>query len=293
MMGTAAGLILILLIILLIDFFDNTIKDTDLLAQTYGKAIIGEIQQIGTTDKNKSGSEKHIKLTDENVPFHIVESYKSMRTNIAFALSTFDKKIIAISSANPNEGKSTTAANIAIAAAQGGNQVLLVDADMRKSVQHKIFGLKNKSGLSSAISKMSEVDDCIQKNVMDNLDVMTAGAIPPNPSELLSSEMAKKMFDDLSKRYSLIIVDLPPICVVSDTVTLSHDVAGLIMVVRYGRTTFDDIAEANKRIDLAQMNVLGYVLNDVKLKKHGGYYANYKYKSDYSYSQEKLNENAG
>ena len=293
MMGTAAGLILILLIILLIDFFDNTIKDTDLLAQTYGKAIIGEIQQIGTTDKNKSGNEKHIKLTDENVPFHIVESYKSMRTNIAFALSTFDKKIIAISSANPNEGKSTTAANIAIAAAQGGNQVLLVDADMRKSVQHKIFGLKNKNGLSSAISKMSEADDCIQKNVMDNLDVMTAGAIPPNPSELLSSKTAKKMFNDLSKIYSLIIVDLPPVCVVSDTVTLSHDVAGLIMVVRYGRTTFDDIAEANKRIDLAQMNVLGYVLNDVKLKKHGGYYANYKYKSDYSYSQEKLNENAG
>lgn len=293
MMGTVAGLILILLIILLIDFFDNTIKDTDLLAQTYGKAIIGEIQQIGTTDKNKSGNEKHIKLTDENVPFHIVESYKSMRTNIAFALSTFDKKIIAISSANPNEGKSTTAANIAIAAAQGGNKVLLVDADMRKSVQHKIFGLKNKNGLSSAISKMSEADDCIQKNVMDNLDVMTAGAIPPNPSELLSSKTAKKMFNDLSKIYSLIIVDLPPVCVVSDTVTLSHDVAGLIMVVRYGRTTFDDIAEANKRIDLAQMNVLGYVLNDVKLKKHGGYYANYKYKSDYSYSQEKLNENAG
>lgn len=287
LIGAMIGLILIMFIIFIIDFFDNTVKDTGMISSIYNKAILGEIQQLGN-EKNKSrksNSESHIKLTDENVPFYIIESYKSMRTNIAFALSTFDKKIIAVSSANPAEGKSTTSANIAIASAQSGNRVLLIDADMRKAVQHKFFGLKNKKGLSSAISKMSSIDECIQKNVMENLDVITSGPIPPNPSELLSSETSKKIFEELSKIYSLIIVDLPPVCVVSDTVTLSHEVAGLIMVVRYGKTTFDDLKEANKRIELADMNVLGYVLNDIKSKNYGKYYSKYKYKSNYSYGQ--------
>ncbi|MCD7891514.1 MAG: CpsD/CapB family tyrosine-protein kinase [Ruminococcus sp.] len=216
------------------------------------------------------------------MPFHVVESYKAIRTNIVFTLSTYDNKIIAVSSANPAEGKSMTAANIVIAAAQGGKKVLLIDADMRKPVQHKIFGLVNKRGLLSVISKMCKADDCIHKNVMENLDVMTAGPIPPNPSELLSSEASKKMFEKLNEKYSMIIVDLPPICVVSDAATLSNDVAGLIMVVRYGKTSFDDVTDANKRMELAQMNILGYVLNDIKTKGHSGYYSKYKYKYKYN-----------
>jgi capsular exopolysaccharide synthesis family protein len=96
-----------------------------------------------------------------------------------------DKKVFLVSSTNPGEGKSTTSANIAIALAQGGNKVLLIDGDMRKSVQHKIFGLKNKKGLSSAISKMADLDECITKDVMENLDVLTSGPVPPNPSNSL------------------------------------------------------------------------------------------------------------
>lgn len=292
LLGMAAGFVLILLIIIVIDYFDNTVKDTEELAKKYDKAIIGEVQQFGA-EKKKSGNgiEEHIKLTDEKLPFYIVESYKSIRTNITFALSTFEKKILAVSSANPNEGKSTTSSNIAIAVAQIGNRVLLIDADMRKSVQHQIFGLKNKKGLSTAISKMSKVEDCIQKDVMENLDVMTAGPIPPNPSELLSSETTKKMLEELGQKYALIIIDLPPICVVSDAVTLSNDVAGLIMVVRYGKTTFEDVEEANKRVALAKMNMLGYVLNGI-VHKHGSasYYQHgsasyykYSYRSGYGY----------
>ncbi len=288
-LGLMVGMVLAMAVIFLIDFFDNTVKDTDMLAQRFDKAIIGEVHSMNDNKKRSKEKgeeqEKHIRLTDDKVPFFVVESYKSIRTNITFALSTYEKKILAISSANPNEGKSTTAANIAIAAAQGGSRVLLIDADMRKSVQHKIFGLKNKKGLSSVISKQNKTEECIQRSVMQHLDVMTAGPTPPNPSELLSSEAAKSLFKELSAKYALIVVDLPPVRVVSDAMTISRDVSGMIMVVRYGKTTFDDLEDAKKRTELAQMNLLGYVLNDIENKSSAlGYYRKKKYDYGYGYT---------
>ncbi len=284
--GVLIGMLLTMAVIFFIDFFDNTVKNTEELSERYEKAIIGAVQKVELDKPKKKGDQKttepvYVHLTDDNIPFSIVESYKLIRTNITFALSTFEKKILAISSANPNEGKSTAAANIAIAAAQSGNSVLLIDADMRKPVQHKIFKLKNKKGLSSAISKIDSVDSCIQKSVMENLDVMTAGTIPPNPSELLSSASAAEMFDMLSKRYSLIIIDLPPVCVVSDALTLSGNVAGMVMIAKYGETTFDSLEEAKRRIEQANMNLLGFILGQIETKHHNAKY--YSYKNKYGY----------
>ncbi|HRR77936.1 MAG TPA: polysaccharide biosynthesis tyrosine autokinase [Ruminococcus sp.] len=286
MIGGAASFMLIVLIIFLIDFFDNTIKDSDALANKYKKAIIGEIQQFGDSKKKRSSDEdEHAKLTDKEVPFFIVESYKSIRTNVTFSLSTFDKKIFAVSSSNPGEGKSTTSANIAIAMAQSGSKVLLIDADMRKSVQHKIFGIKNKKGLSSAVSKMSSLEDCIQKNVMENLDVLTAGPIPPNPSELLGSEQMTVILNELSEKYAVIIIDTPPVNVVTDAMELAKNISGIIMVVRYAVTTDEDVAAAYKKIEFAQMNLLGFIVNSIKHKHHGGYYSKYKYSGKYYYKK--------
>lgn len=300
-LGAIAAMMAVIGIIFVIDFFDNTIKDSDYLGTKFNKAIIGEIQQFGSEKKKNGTEETHIKLTDKDVPFNVVESYKSIRTNISFSLSTVDKKILVISSSNPGDGKSTTSANVAIALAQGGNKVLLIDADMRKSVQHKIFGIKNKKGLSSAISKMSKVDECIQKKVMDNLDVMTSGPIPPNPSELLASDSMTELLERLSGQYSTIIIDTPPVNLVTDAMELSKNVSGIVMVVRYGVTTDDDLDAALKRIEFSQMNMLGFILNDVKLKRNGRYYSKnyYKYKyykkgygyGYYSNSEADKNEN--
>jgi capsular exopolysaccharide synthesis family protein len=287
--GAFGAFALAVLIIFLIDFFDNTVKDADTVGKTYQKAIIGEIQQFESEKSRKkkksTDTDDHMRLTDKNVPFYIVESYKSIRTNIMFSLSTVEKKIFAVSSANPGEGKSTTSANIAIAMAQGGNRVLLIDADMRKAVQHKIFGLKNKKGLSYAISKMSRLDDCIQKNVMENLDVMTAGPIPPNPSELLASENMTAMMEKLIQEYSVIIIDTPPINVVTDAMELAKNISGIIMVLRYAKTTTEDVDDAVKKLDFAQMNTLGFILNDIKSAHHGRYYSKYKYKDKYYYKK--------
>ena len=272
--GAVAGFMLIVLIIFLIDFFDNTIKDTDALGKKYNKAIIGDIQAFGDSKKKKDADDDYVKLTDKDTPFHIIESYKSIRTNLSFALSTVEKKTFAVSSANPGEGKSTTSANIAIAIAQSGSHVLLIDADMRKSVQHKIFELVNKKGLSTAVSKMHTPDEWIQKNVMENLDVMTAGPIPPNPSELLASEMMEQMLNELSEKYDAILIDTPPVNVVTDAMELAKSVSGIVLVVRYGRTTDEDVDNVFKRVELANMNLLGFILNGVK-SKHAGYYSKY------------------
>ncbi|PWJ14679.1 polysaccharide biosynthesis tyrosine autokinase [Ruminococcus flavefaciens] len=274
MIGAVAGFMLIVLIIFLIDFFDNTIKDTDALGKKYNKAIIGDIQAFGDSKKKRDADDVHLKLTDKDAPFYIIESYKSIRTNLSFALSTVEKKTFVVSSANPGEGKSTTSANIAIAIAQSGSHVLLIDADMRKSVQHKIFELVNKKGLSTAVSKMHTPDECIQKNVMENLDVMTAGPIPPNPSELLASEMMEQMLNELSEKYDAILIDTPPVNVVTDAMELAKSVSGIVLVVRYGRTTDEDVDNVFKRVELANMNLLGFILNGVK-SKHAGYYSKY------------------
>ena len=285
--GAAIAFMLSMLIIFVIDFFDNTVKDSTLLGDRYKKAIIGEIQQYGTDKKNKTSMRTaYFKLTDRKVPFYIVESYKSIRTNMNFSLSTMDKKIFAVSSCNPGEGKSVTSSNIAIAFAQGGQRVLLIDADMRKSMQHKIFKLNNKTGLSSAISKMNTLEECIQTEVMENLDIMTAGPIPPNPSELLASSNMSEILQTLSKQYSVIIMDTPPINVVTDAVAMAKDVSGIVMVVRFGSTTDEDLDEAIGKIDFAQMNMFGFILNDIQYKHSSAYYAKKNgkyYKKGYGY----------
>lgn len=279
LIGALLGAVLTMAIIIAINFFDNTIKETDYLSDTYNKAIIGEIQQFEQEKKMKGErSDNHVKLTDKDVPFAVVESYKSIRTNVNFALSTFEKKIFTVSSTSPAEGKSTTSANIAIALAQGGSKTLLIDGDLRKSVLHRVFGIKNSKGLSSAISKMADVDECISRDVMENLDIMPAGPIPPNPSELLASENMTAILEKLCGVYDMIIIDTPPVNVVTDSMELAKNVSGTIMVVRYGETTTDDVDEAMKKIDFFKMNLLGFILNGVKTKHSGKYYSKYKYK---------------
>ena len=281
LLGMAAGFMLIVLIILVIDFFDNTIKETDSLEKRYNKAIIGEIQQYGRERKKSSGDSKRFRLTDADIPFSIMESYKSIRTNITFSLATFDKKVFAVSSPNPGEGKSTVASNIAIALAQSGSKVLLVDADLRRGVAHNVFKLKNEKGLSTAISKQATPDECIQKDVMEHLDVMTAGEAPPNPSELLGSGQMSLILNQLADVYDTIIIDTPPVNVVTDAMELAKNISGILMVLRYGGTTADDVEEAMKKIEFSQIHMLGFVLNDVEHKRHGGYYSKYGYKKGY------------
>ena len=231
-------------------------------------------------------NEQRRTLLDKDIPFYVVESCKSLRTNVNFALSTNDKKVLAVSSANPSEGKSTTAANLAITMAESGKKVLLIDADLRKNVQNRIFKVKNEKGLSSVISRMHPVEECIQATAIDNLHIMTSGPLPPNPSELLASRQAIELFDFLSEIYDLVIIDSPPICVATDILTLGDRIAGILLVFRYGMTSEDEASEAVKRVELANMNLVGFVLNGIDIKNSSGYYSKYSKYSSYGQEEE-------
>ena len=290
--GVLVGLVLSALIVVLVDMFDNTVKESDKLVRRFNKATIGEVMEIegvsaGNKKVKKSTDEERLLLTDtKRVPFNVVESYKSIRTNIIFSLGTTGKNTIAVSSCNPSEGKSTSAANVAIAFAQTGCSVLLIDADMRKPVQHKIFKTSNKVGLSTVIIGLSSVEESVKKDVVKNLDLLPSGKMPPNPSELLSSQQFGDMLEKVSRMYDYVIIDTPPINIVSDAVVISGLVGGAMIVLKYGSTTYDDVGEAMKQLNLAGVNVLGFMLNEVH-RSHTGTYYSYKYKykySDYGYS---------
>ena len=280
-LGMAAAFMIVVMIIFIVDYFDNTIKESEVISKKYDKAIIGEIQQFGDGKKkgrkNKVKSEPRGLLTDKDVPFNVVESYKTIRANILFTAADSDKKVIAVSSANPGEGKSTSAANLAIALAQTGSSVLLMDADMRKPVQHRTFQVKNSEGLSTLIIKKSSMENSVKKEVINNLDLLPSGPLPPNPSELLASANFKSLLEQFSQKYDYVIIDTPPINVVSDAMVMKDSISGIMLVVRYAMTTYEELSDCMKQIELAQANMLGFVLNDVH-HNHGTSYYNYKYK---------------
>ncbi len=283
--GTAFGVIAVA-VILIVYMLDNTVKESNDLSVKFEKPIIGEILSIGDS-KNKENSaaerKKKLLMSNPEIPFNIVENYKSMRTNLMFSLSTYKNKIVAVSSADPSEGKSVTSANIASTLAETENKVLLIDADMRRPVQHKNFRLKNQDGLSSILSGEKTFEECVFRGTKGNLDILTSGVIPPNPSELLASDNMKALLDRVKGMYDYIILDAPPILPVTDVLGLSGSIAGVLIVVRYAKTTYNELEECAKRLELANCNHLGFVLNDIRRKRSSAYYYKYRYKYKYKY----------
>ena len=215
--GIIIGFSVSVLIVLLVDYFDDTIKEGEELTDRFNKAMLGEVEELesdipGSKKKKKkeTGRQRKVLLTDDNIPFHIVESYKSIRSNNLFSLGTTSKRVIAVSSPNPSEGKSTSASNIAIALAQTGSRVLLIDADLRKPVQHKTFKVSNSEGLSTLIIQRSDFDSSVKKNVATNLDLLPSGPMPPNPSELLVSDQFRSIIEKVSSEYEFVVIDTPP-----------------------------------------------------------------------------------
>lgn len=217
--------------------------------------------------------------------FQVVESYKQLRTNIMFAMSVKDTTIVELSSSYPGEGKSITSANVSIAMAQTGAKVLLIDCDLRKSVQHKIFKVKNKVGLSSVLGKMATYSEAVNRDVVKNLDLITSGPVPPNPSELIASKAMQNFINEVKEIYDYVIIDTPPINVVSDALELSQYTEGLVLVTRQGVTTYDDIRHTINSAKFLNVDILGMVVNGIKEDKFNNYGKyRYKYKYKYKYS---------
>ena len=261
--------------IYLFDLFDNTIKDKEAIAEIFKKPVLGTVQHLSASGRGKKQAEKgdgSQLILNKDMPFHYTESYKTIRTNVVFSFSTNENKILVVSSPNPDEGKSTVSVNLATALAQNREKVLLIDADMRKPVIHKMFKVPNKSGLSTAIIRITPFEQAVQKNIVPNLDILTSGPMPPNPSELIASRYFHDLLVMVEKEYDYIIVDTPPLNVVSDGLVFTDVLNGILLVVRHRKTSYGEISEAINAIELSNANLLGFILNDYRQKGAGYYY---------------------
>lgn len=205
----------------------------------------------------------------------ITEQYRLIRNNIHF--SSVDKKIktIVVSSAEPSEGKSTTAANLAIVLAEKGKKVILVDVDLRKPTVHYSFTVSNIDGLTSVLTKDITLDQAITKSHISNLDILTSGPIPPNPSELLDSRAMEMVIENLNSQYEYVVFDTPPILAVTDSQIIANKCDGVVMVVACGKTHKDRVLKAKELLEKAGSQMLGVVVNGVE-EKMNGYYGHYR-----------------
>ncbi|MEY8446689.1 CpsD/CapB family tyrosine-protein kinase [Enterococcus ratti] len=212
-----------------------------------------------------------ITITDKTSP--ITERYRTIRTNIQYSFPYGEKlQTLVITSPGAGEGKSTTAANLAVVYANFGQRVLIIDADMRKPTLDKIFSLEKHVGLSTLLGTNVKVEECIQESFEKNLFIMTSGPKPPNPAELLGSVRLEKMIEELKNMYDVIIFDTPPLSAVTDAQILASKVDATIMVVSEKLTKKTNFQIAKHLLELVNANVLGVVYNASKEDEDQGYY---------------------
>ncbi len=229
--------------------------------------------------KNKTVVTNSDASLPKKVPFAVSEAYKSLRTNLLAILEKENKKIIIISSPNASEGKSTTAINIAISLSQLNKKILLVDTDARRPTTHKKLKLDNDNGLMNIIAGESTIKDCIKPHNA-RLDILTVGTATQNPTEAFSDPAFDKLLEDLRAEYDCIILDAPPVNLLSDSLIIAQKCDGAILIIRAGTTTHDDIRKALSSAEVLDINILGLVLNGSNYgskRYYKKYYSKYKY----------------
>ena len=266
------------------------------MATTFSSLVAKFNEKKHTIKQSAVNNKRHSTLQTiigKKTPFTITEAYKTARTNILFALAGSEKcKKIIFTSAEPGEGKTTTVLNMAITFAQTDAKVLVIDGDMRKPRVHRYLALEKNDGLSELlaglIDKESAVKHCEEKGV----DCITAGKIPPNPVELLSSDNMVKVLEYFSNIYDYIFIDTPPVTVVTDAASMAKFVDGYIVVIRHNYTIHEFLTKAREALLFAEAKILGYVMNDLKAMggigygKYGNYntgYNRYRYRYKYGY----------
>ncbi|MFS0750375.1 CpsD/CapB family tyrosine-protein kinase [Oceanobacillus sp. 1P07AA] len=222
---------------------------------------------------NINNKMRHL-ITKINPRSPISEQYRTIRTNLQFASVDHELRSILLTSAGPSEGKSMTTANLAIVYAQQGKRVLLVDADLRKPTIHYTFRLDNLRGLSNILVGETSMQDAVESSDVENLDLISCGPVPPNPSELLGSKRMQFFIEEAKQHYDIVIFDMPPVLAVTDAQVMSNFVDGAILVVRSKRTENEAANKALEALQSVNANVLGAVLND-RDKKDANYYYYY------------------
>ncbi|MEG4816458.1 polysaccharide biosynthesis tyrosine autokinase [Microcoleus sp. K5-D4] len=293
--GGLLGTLLAIAAAILLESQDKSVKTIEEARELFGFTLLGVIPLHRKPDKNPRRNSRQIKSVTQDLelsPRQIVvrdtphtsssAAYRMLQANLRFLSSDKELKVIVVSSSLPQEGKSTVSANLAVAIAQLGRKVLLVDGDMHCPVQHRIWELPNQVGLSNVIVGQAGFGDAIAQ-VMDNLDVLTCGVIPPNPMALLDSQRLTLLIKQFSASYDAVIVDTPALNVAADALILGNKADGILLVVRPGVLHSGTVAFAKELLKKSNQHVLGLVVNGVSPKNepHSHYYF-----TNESYTQE-------
>lgn len=265
----AAGLLLALGLAFLLDYLDQSIKSDDDLIQRLGLIPIGHIAYI------PAGKARQSELVALDAKSPSSEAFKALRTGVLFSTIDQQLKAIVITSPELGEGKSRTAANLAIALAQAGHKTLLIDADFRRPSQHRFFGKIRNIGLSNLIIQDATEDEAVTPvESVPNLWLLPSGPTPPNPSELLGSARMMELMSKLWHQFTYVIVDTPPINAVTDASILAAAANATILIVEQGRTTWPALTHAKQMLDRVNANTIGVVVNKVRATS-GSYYYGY------------------
>lgn len=263
----------------MLESFDNKIKTVEDVKRHLGLTVIGKIPtKVSRWKWNNTTIEEganNFLITYFNSKSILAEAFRTLRTNIYFCNLDNSLKKIMVTSSGPNEGKSTVIANLAITVAQTGRKVLVIDADLRKPTLHKIFQVDNILGLTDLLIDNLGQLDVVQQTKIENLDIITSGPIPPNPSELLVSARMDWVLKRGSNNYDMIFIDTPPTVTVTDSVILADKVDGILMVINSNKVKIDIAKQAKEQLEKAKSRLLGVVLNNVKLKADEYQYYHY------------------
>ncbi|MDD3926548.1 MAG: polysaccharide biosynthesis tyrosine autokinase [bacterium] len=275
LLGLILGLAIGLGLAFLLDHLDDTVKTLADVEQKIGLSALGIIPRIKADDKIISN-------LDHRDP--VVEAYRTLRSNIAFTSVDRPVRSFLITSPGVSEGKSLTAANLALSMAMNNKNVILVDSDLRRPTQHTSFGLAHGIGLTSVISGGIALKDAVQDTNIENLKLLASGPIPPNPVELLASNRMEEIIKDLEDMAEVVIYDLPPCLALTDSLVLASRLDGVILVLDSSSVAMEAAMRARNIFDNARVRLLGAVLNNVRVD--GGGYLNYNYYYYYYYGQD-------
>ncbi len=283
------GFILSLIFAFYTEYTDTSLKTVDDARRRLTLPIFGIIPQLSHSVTN--GNIKRDLITADDLKSTVTEAYRSLRTNIQFADLENKNKCFMITSSGPGEGKSTTSANIAITLAYADMPTILIDADFRKPVIHTLFDIEQEPGITNYLASDIPINDIIKHTTTKNLDVITVGIIPPNPSELLNKTKVDTLIKELKRHYSYIIFDTAPILPVTDPAILGSKVDGAFIVVELGRTTIEAVSRAQSLLTNTKTNVYGVILNKISMTvgRYGHYYNYYHYDKYYHKKKEKNN----
>lgn len=271
--GIILGLLLGIGLAFLRDLLDNTVKGRQTLEEISGSGLVGTIP----LDKERR-SEPVKSFDGDNSAF--AESFRKLRTNLQFLAVDNPPRVIVVSSSMPNEGKTTTAINLAMALAEAEYNVVLVDGDLRRPHLATYLGLVGPVGLSTVLAGSVSLTDVLQKSRFPGLSVLSSGAIPPNPSELLGSMAAKKIFEELRANFDYVVIDSSPLLAVTDAAILATNADGVLLMGRFGRTKREQLAHAVSSLHNVGARILGTVLTMTPSRGHASYSYRYSYYAD-------------